>query len=155
MNNMSILQPSGSGQPVPSGIKRVGSKDSVVALAFKAMDNDVGEVNLSAKSIGDSQMNEIVNNLKKMPTARCIDLSSNKITDEGVQHLARGLAELNQVQMLVLANNKLTEKCIEPIAATLRMSKHLRVLDLSGNGISNRVFKNKIKNVLTWVEIKF
>jgi Ran GTPase-activating protein (RanGAP) involved in mRNA processing and transport len=66
------------------------------------------------------------------------------------------VAEHAQIQSLNLANNRLSEKCVEPLAATLRVKRNLKELDLAGNGISNRVTKNKIKNVLTWVsEIKF
>jgi len=93
--------------------------------------------------------------LKTYGGLRSLDLTGNRITDEGVQLLAKAICEAPRLELLLLANNKITEKCIEPLAATLRTNKTLKLLDLQGNGITNRVFKNKIKNVLTWVEIKF
>lgn len=100
-------------------------------------------------------MNEVIKGLKTYGGLRSLDLSGNRISDEGVQLIAKAVCETPRLELLILANNKITEKCIEPLAATLRTNKTLKVLDLQGNGIVNRVFKNKIKNVLTWVEIKF
>ena len=59
-----------------------------------------------------------------------------------------------QLECLIIQSNKLTEKCIEPLAAVLRTNKTLKVLDLQENGITNRVFKNKIKNSLTWMDVR-
>lgn len=81
----------------PATIKRLGSKDSAISQAFKAIDQETCEVNLAGKSIGDSHINEIINNLKKITSTRGIDLSSNRISDEGVQHLAKGVAEHGQL----------------------------------------------------------
>jgi len=83
-----------------------------------------------------------------------LDLSSNKITDVGLQQIAKAVCEAPNLEVLILCNNKMTEKCIEPLAATLRTNKVLKLLDMQGNGITNRVFKNKLKNSLTWVEVK-
>jgi len=82
-----------------------------------------------------------------------LDLSGNKITDSGVQHLAKAIST-SQVESLNLSNNKITEKCIEQLAAVLRLAKGLKQLNLEGNGITNRVSKNKLKNSLTWMQIK-
>lgn len=99
-------------------------------------------------------MNEIIKQLKTLLTIKSIDLNNNKISDEGVQHIAKAICDCPALEVLILSNNKLTEKCIEPLAATLRTNKVLKSLDLTGNGIANRVFKNKIKNSLPWVDIK-
>jgi Ran GTPase-activating protein (RanGAP) involved in mRNA processing and transport len=100
-------------------------------------------------------VNEIAKNMKMYPMIRIIELSQNKLTDKGVEHLAKAICESAQVEQLIISNNKLTEKCTEPLAAVLRTNKNLKVLDLQGNGISNRVFKNKIRNSLTWMDVKF
>ena len=137
------MQPSGL-----TGLKRP-TKDSVVGTAFKTQIVDQ-ELSLASKNLGDSAVNEIVKNLKLFSGLRGLDLSDNKITDNGVQHLAKAICE-SQVEVLIIANNKLTEKCIEPLAGILKTNKVLKVLNLEGNGITNRVFKNKLKNSLSWV----
>ena len=138
-----------------SGIKR--AKESAISLAFKATFEDgTHNVTLASKNIGDSHINEIIRCLKHNSQAKGLDLGSNKITDDGIQNLCKGIAEHGQSLLKIsFANNKISEKCLEPMAATLRLNKSLKTLNLSGNGFQNRVFKNKIKNVLTWVEITF
>lgn len=127
-------------------------KGSAISLAFKNSQNV--NVDLKAKNVSDTHINELAKTLKSNPLVRYIDLSSNKITDDGVQHLAKAICE-TQVESLNLASNKLTEKCTEPLAAILRTNKNLKVLDLQNNNINNRVFRNKIRNSLTWMEVKF
>jgi Ran GTPase-activating protein (RanGAP) involved in mRNA processing and transport len=132
--------------------KALPGKGSAISLAFKNSQNV--NVDLKAKNVSDTHINELAKTLKSNPLVRYIDLSSNKITDDGVQHLAKAICE-TQVESLNLASNKLTEKCTEPLAAILRTNKNLKVLDLQNNNINNRVFRNKIRNSLTWMEVKF
>jgi Leucine-rich repeat (LRR) protein len=65
-------------------VKKPTGKESAILLAFKSMDHDNLEVNLTSKNIGDSQVNEIIKGLKTYGGLRSLDLSGNKITDEGV-----------------------------------------------------------------------
>lgn len=98
-------------------------------------------------------VNEIINNLKQAPTLKGLNLSGNKLTDDGVKHLAKAICETS-IEELNISSNKLSEKCMEPLAAIFKTNKGLKVLDLQGNGITNRVFKNKLKNSLTWVDTR-
>jgi Ran GTPase-activating protein (RanGAP) involved in mRNA processing and transport len=127
-------------------------KGSVISLAFKNSNNVI--VDLKGKNISDTHINELAKQLKSAPMVRFVDLSANKITDDGVQHLAKAICE-TYVESLNLSSNKLTEKCTEPLAAILRTNKNLKVLDLQNNNITNRVFRNKIRNSLTWMDVKF
>lgn len=42
-------------------------------------------------------MNELMKNLKTMPSLKTLDLSGNKIGDEGMIHLCKGVAEHNNI----------------------------------------------------------
>ena len=129
-----------------AGAKKV-TKETAIGRAFKT-DMQDGIVNLSARNIGDQQINEINKNIKSIGFIRELDLSNNKITDSGVQHLAKAICDC-QIESLNLSNNKINEKCMEQLAAVLKFAKSLRTLNLEGNGITNRVSKNKLKNSLT------
>lgn len=67
------------------------AKGSAISLAFKNSQNV--NVDLKAKNIGDTHINELAKNLKLNPLVRYVDLSSNKITDDGVQQLAKAICE--------------------------------------------------------------
>lgn len=137
-----------------AGAKRV-SKESAISTAF-SKEVDYGILNLNARGIGDTQINEISKNIQKTQWLKELNLSGNKITDKGLDNLAKSISSSNiQMDMLNLSNNKLTDKSMEPVAGVLRLAKGLRGIDLRGNGITNRVARNKLKNTLNWMNIIF
>lgn len=137
-----------------AGAKRV-SKESAISSAF-SKEVDYGVLNLNARGIGDTQINEISKNIQKTQWLKELNLSGNKITDKGLDNLAKSISTSNiQMEMLNLSNNKLTDKSMEPVAGVLRLAKGLKGIDLRGNGITNRVARNKLKNTLNWMNIIF
>jgi hypothetical protein len=84
--------------PALARAKTMGSKESVIAMAFKVASSEGSDtVNLTAKNLSDMQVNELIRSLKANSGVRNLDLSENKITDVGFNHLAKAIAEANQL----------------------------------------------------------
>jgi hypothetical protein len=60
--------------------KALPGKSSAISLAFKNSQNV--NVDLKAKNVSGTRINELAKKLKPKPLVRYIDLSSNKITDD-------------------------------------------------------------------------
>ncbi|CAF4747350.1 unnamed protein product [Rotaria sp. Silwood1] len=106
-------------------------------------------LHLGWNSIGESDVQKLMDALAINTTLKILDIGWNKITDKGAQHLADALKTNKTLTTLSLQNNGIGDIGAEFLANALSYSSTLTTLDLSRNEITGRgmkYFENALKN---------
>src|SRR5262249_32323684 len=101
------------------------------------------EVTFSGKPIGDTELREIIQELKKHEQFRYLDLSHTEVTGESL----KGLKELPNLRTLVLSHTGVTDPVLKDLT-------QVESLDLSDTGVTDEGIKElKTHKGLNWLSL--